>query len=249
MDENTKKIYEKYGINAEEREKELQEIIRDKTNKLDKLNADYYRKTFEEGITERFPNLSKYLHHPILIFKELEPKFSEIISCIIMESYSASITLTNHVLERLLKLALIIDTVGLDKIKIEDWNSVYSSVDIDEINSKHLNDTINMCKNRGLITEDEKQHLHELRKNIRNGFSHFDPKQIFKDEVDTKILVYNAPNPADNKSIELNFKSIPMLQSVYTNLFAKENAQYFFEVIFEMTYNIQKRIRIKFYNL
>lgn len=249
MDENTKKNYEKYGINPEERKKELQKIKDDRINELNQQNVDYYRKTFEKGITERFPDLSEYLHHPVLIFKELEPKFNEIISCIIMESYSASITLTNHVLERLLKLALIIDIVGLDKIKIEDWNSVYSSVDVDKINSTKLNDTINICKSRGLISEDEKEHLHQLRESIRNGFSHFDPRQIFKDELDTKTLVYNTPNPAYKKSIELNFKSIPILQSVYTNLFAKENAQYFFEVVFEMTYNIQKRIRIKFYNL
>jgi hypothetical protein len=249
MDENTKKIYEKYGINPEKRERELQIIDNEKINELNLQNENHYRKVFEKGIAERFPDLCQYLHHPVLIFTELQPKFNEIISCIIMESYSASITLTNHVLERLLKLALIIDTVGLDKIKIEDWNSVYSSIEVDKINSKKLNDTINMCKSRNLISEEEKNHLHLLRESIRNGFSHFDPKQIFKDEIDIKTFTYQASNSKEKKPFELNFKSIPMLQSVYTNLYAKENAQYFFEVVFKLTYNIQKRIRIKFYNL
>lgn len=247
MNENTKKIYEKYGLNAEETEKELQKKYDIRLNELNKLNENYYREKFEKGMIEKFPDLCKFLHNPILVFTELESKFKEIISCIIMESYSASITLTNHVLERLLKLALIIDTAGLERIKIEDWNTVYLSVN--EINSEKLYNTINMCKSRELISEYEKTHLHQIRESIRNGFSHFDPKQIFNDEEDTKTLIYNSPDSVDNKSVELNFKSIPILQSVYTNQFAKENAEYFLEVVFNLTYNIQKRIRIKFYNL
>lgn len=245
MDEKSRKIYEKYGIDAEQREQELQKIVGDRINEANDLNSKYYRQIFEEGMNERFPELSHYLHHPIFVFTELEPKIREIISCLIMGAYSASITLTNHVLERLLKLALIIDTVGLERIRVDDWNSVYSEVD--SINSENLYNTINMCKKCNLICEEEKEQLHYLRESIRNGFSHSDPKQIFKNDVDTKTFVFNAPNPENNKSIELNFKSIPMLQCVYTNQFAQENAEYFFGVVFEVMYNIQKRIRTKYY--
>lgn len=244
MDEETKRIYEKYGIDPKKREKENQKIIKDRITELDRLNKKKIRKIFSEGMKSHFNEVKEYLQFQgIHIFKELEDNVQQVIFSLITESYSASITTTNHILERLLKLALIKNEVGLNPIKFDDWNSVYGATN--GINNKDMNETIDLCLKKGLISPEQKQYLTDMRRSLRNGFSHYSPESIFKGRKGTVKMIYHAPNPADNREVEFNFTSIPMLQSAYIGIFARENALAYFDYVYRLIRSIEIKLKAK----
>jgi len=114
MDENTKRIYDKYGINPEQREKENLEIIENLRNELDEMNEERIRKEFSEGIDENFDNYKPYLRDGLFyLFVEFESNIWQVVQCLTIKAYSASITLTNHIFERIFKLALILNDAGV----------------------------------------------------------------------------------------------------------------------------------------
>tara|TARA_R110002049_G_scaffold293731_2_gene478990 strand:- start:35240 stop:35590 length:351 start_codon:yes stop_codon:yes gene_type:complete len=108
MNEKTRKIYEKYGINPEEREIENRKIIEERFNNIDSENKAFLDSLFKKALEENFDHFKHYLQNPrFYYFTDLESTIGEIIKCLIIEADSAAITLTNHFLERILKLALI----------------------------------------------------------------------------------------------------------------------------------------------
>ncbi|WP_435181344.1 hypothetical protein [Cellulophaga omnivescoria] len=108
MDEKTREIYEKYGINPEEREIENRKIIEERYNNIDSENKAFLDSLFKKALEENFEHYKHYLRNPrFYYFTDLKSTIGEIVKCLITESHTAAITLTNHFLERILKLALI----------------------------------------------------------------------------------------------------------------------------------------------
>jgi len=248
MDENTRKLYEKYGINPEEREKENLEIFGKKMQELNDLNRVRLIKVFNDGLDKNFDILKEYLSfYSVTIFKELEQNIFQNIQCLIVEAYSASITLTNHMLERLLKLALIQNEIGLNPVKISDWNETYKNTH--EYSEMVLADTIKLCHTNCLINEEQVKYLTEMRKQFRNGFSHYDPTKILSDHKETTDIHFPNVDPNKAYDIEVNIKQIPVLQDYYVKKFAKENALEYFDYVFHLIIRIEKKLREKHYNI
>lgn len=110
---------------------------------------------------------------------EVDSVRSEICKCIICGFYQAAITLTNHLLESVLKKALIINESAKNKTEQSDITDVFDEATKKYAN-KDLDFTINQACRKGLIDKDEKHTLHKFREQYRNAFSHADPQKTFK---------------------------------------------------------------------
>lgn len=248
MDENTKKLYLKYGFDPEERERENQELVEKRYKKLDALNKSILKKEFEEGLRENFDRLKYFLRETrFYYFLELQSNIWQIVQCLITKSYSASITLTNHVLERTFKLALIQNEAGVSPVDFRSWNETYRPTH--KYSSWDLIKTIAECEKLGLITSLQQETLTEYRRSLRNGFSHYDPSAILRSDDDIKEMVmHDIKDNSKNQTWSINFKEIPMLQHHYVEKFAEENAQFYFEYVFGIIQHIERQFKQRYWN-
>lgn len=246
MDNETRKVYEKYGINPEEREKENKKLIDDRFKTIEAEFKQLMLSDLKEKFEKNFDSTKKHylFTSGLFCFKELESYVNENIKCIILEYYSASITLSNLILERMLKLALIQYEVGVVE-NIEDWDSKYSKAN--KYSKLTLENSIKECKKRKLIDENQEIILHEYRRKIRNGFSHYDPNQIFKDEATIVGAVIQNTDPEKVKHFEIDYKAVPVLQTFYVNKFAKENAEEYFDFIMSTKRHFERYFLKKYY--
>jgi len=133
-----------------------------------------FENNFKECLDKNYVKYSKYFDYKFIIFFELRTSIFEVTKCLILELDKATITLTNNILERLLKLALIYKEVGIKSIPIEKWNSVFEGPNR-KYSSSSLSNSIEQCKKQSLITQLEKDFLfNTIREVMRNGFSHAD---------------------------------------------------------------------------
>lgn len=210
-----------------------------------KLFAD----SFSKSLDENFPKYSKYFDFDLRVFCEFNTIIFEINKCQILGFDRATITLTNNLLERLLKLALINNETGIEPIEIEKWNSVF-----EEPNRKYtsipLGNSIEKCKKFGLISESEKEFLFNIiRQLMRNGFSHADSSKILADlPDDSKMYQGSFSNPNEIKEVRLNQKVIPFMQAIQMENFAKANANQYFDFVFSLIFKIENRLIEKFKN-
>ena len=108
---------------------------------------------------------------------EVDSVRSEICKCLICGLYQAAITLANHLLESVLKKALIIDESAKNKTEQSDITNVFDDA-TEKYANKNLDFTINQACRKGLINKEEKNILHGFREQYRNAFSHADPQKI-----------------------------------------------------------------------
>lgn len=190
-----------------------------------------------------YSKYSKYFSFKLKLFFELEIPLHEAIKCLILDLNHATITLTNNVLERALKLALIQKNIGRDSIPVEDWNSVYDEPN-KKYNSLNLSESICLCKAHEMITLSEKDFLNDIIRDIlRNGFSHGDPGKILKDAPEMTTAFYGSlTGKSEIKRVELNQKAISPLQAVLIDNFAKENAPKYFDYTVALIEKIEIRI-------
>jgi len=212
------------------------------------MDKEVFDKGFKEKIDKNFFELSKYYDFNLEVFCEFNTLIFEINNCLLLELNRAAITLTNHLLERLLKLALINNEIGIGPIELEKWNEVFQ-----EPNEKHgasdLGNSIEKCKKNELISEREKNYLfNTIRVLMRNGFSHADSSEILKNLPDDSKMFqgsFSNPNGAI-KEINLNQKIIPTFQAIQMENFAKDSAKPYFDFVFHLIFRIEKRLIEKF---
>ena len=202
-----------------------------------------FEKSFNENLNKNFPSQSKYFEFQFQVFSELGASIFEVNKCLILEFHKASITLTNNILERLLKLALIYNEAGIGPKPVGQWNSVYH-----EPNKKYgsipLGNSIDKCKKLGLISTEEKTFLFDIiRELMRNGFSHADSSKILAGLPDeTTMFQGNFSNPTKLNAVSVNQKIIPIFQAIQMDNYAKENALSYFDYVFDLIHKIEKRL-------
>ena len=210
-------------------------------NRIDK---EIFEKSFIENLEKNFPELSNYFDFRFKIFSEFNTLIFELNKCLILELTRASITLTNHLLERLLKLALIYNDSGFGPTPLDEWNEKFGEP-TKKYSSISLGNSIELCKKKDLITDTEKDILfNTIRVLMRNGFSHADSTDILADIPDeTPMYVGNLKRPNDElKEVGVNQKIIPTFQALQMESFAKENAKPYFHFVFELIHKIETRI-------
>lgn len=213
------------------------------------MNKEIFEKAFLESLNKNFEKHSKYFDFEFYTYPELGQTIFEINKCLILEFYRASITLTNNLLERVLKLALIYNEAGLGPKPFEDWPKLFSGPNT-KYGSLPLGNSIECCKKENLITEKENIILFDkIRELMRNGFSHADSSKVLKHLPD-EATFYEAKlsGPSDLKRVTINQKVVPIFQSIQMDNFAKTNAFNYFVFVFTLMKNIDERLKKK-YNL
>lgn len=168
-------------------EKERQTII----TELKAIGRERQREMWQNYLLVREAYLTEY------DFPELDPVRHEVALCLLFGLPQAAITLTNHLLESLLKYALIYHHAlkhqpnkqppsGAAAQSIVDWLRPARHLYAD----KDLSFTIDRACTVGLITKAQKKRLHEIRQDFRNAFSHADKDKTFRDATTQVTAVH-----------------------------------------------------------
>lgn len=145
-----------------------------------------------EIIESRYQFINKFYLSIREIYKkhydwpEMDPLRHEICLCLMFGLCQSAITLTNHLLESLLKNALIIDDGKKVKQTNEELKGRAISALIDKYSEgikkygdKNLDYTINQSCRFGFISKEQKQQLHAFREIFRNAFGPADKNKTF----------------------------------------------------------------------
>ncbi len=84
------------------------------------MSKEIFLKGYTEKVNKNYDSLEFYFNDDLVILSALSPVKYEVINCLMIEQYQASITLTNHMVERMLKLALIEKEIYGLKISLDD---------------------------------------------------------------------------------------------------------------------------------
>jgi hypothetical protein len=200
------------------------------------MEKEIFEKSFNEKINDNFTELSNYYEFNLEVFCEF--------NTLIFEINRAAITLTNHLIERLLKLALINNETGIGEIELDKLNSVFNEAN-EKYGNIHLGISIEKCKKLELISAKEKTFLFDtIRVLMRNGFSHADSSKIMDSLPDISTMYQgDLSNPySEPKEVGLNQKVIPTFQAIHMEEFAKANAKTYFDFVFKLIFRIEKRL-------
>ncbi len=207
------------------------------------MEKEIFEKAFIENLNKNYHIQAKYFDIKYKVFHELNKLVFEINKCLILEFHNASITLTNHLLERLLKLALIYYETGIGSAPVKEWNSIFNEPN-NKYSSINFGTSIELCKKHGLINSEEKAFLYDIVRDLmRNGFSHADSSIIlngFPDEV--TVFEGSFKNTTELKPMKLNQNSIPFIQAMNIETFAKDTAFDYFDYVIDLIYNIENRL-------
>lgn len=210
------------------------------------MKKELFEKAFSDSLNKNFDEYSKYFDFELYVFPELGTFIFEINKCLILGFNRAAITLTNHLLERVLKLSLIYNETGIGPKPIETWESVFSDPN-KKYTSIKLANSIEKCKKEELLTQSEKDILiSTIRTLMRNGFSHADPSEILEGlPNESPFFQGSFSDPTELKKVNLNQKVIPIFQSIQMDNFANQNALSYFDFVFRLMKNIDLRLQEK----
>ncbi|AUC75011.1 hypothetical protein [Olleya sp. Bg11-27] len=215
--------------------KELLEII-------DESKKKELKQIFEDGLTINYEHYKKYLFESnFFMFKDLEDNIKESVHCLIIGSFIASITNTNLILERAIKLALIqYEAGGLSNF--DDEKIIEKYIKADEVYSgKSLDKNIQKCIKYNILNSEESQELKEYKLKFRDGFSHFTPKNILKGE--SKMI--SIPLDSQNSKMERHLK-MPTYQAKEVKMFARQNAEAHLKYVLGIINHLQYKVLEKF---
>lgn len=195
---------------------------------------------FQTKIEKNFEQLHKYGSvEPVNLF-ELGFLMRQNYFCLLLELYTPSITMTNHILERLLKLSII---TNLSKEKSDEESEKIH----DLYDSMVLAKVIIAAEGIGIIVPDEREFLMQtVRDVLRNGFSHAETGKILKDVPDKmQMFKFSFSDPTQMEPVIISRKVITAIGQEQMNNFAEEIAQVYYIYVFELFHRIEKRLSDK----
>jgi len=208
------------------------------------MSKEDYRNFLTEHTDKNFDDFEKYFQLECKVFFELKSVIYEINNCLILELNRAALTLTNFLLERLLKITLVYNETGIGPLDTKEWNKVYA-LPHKKYNKLNFGQTIEKCRNLGLIDDNERKFLDEIARNmIRNGFSHADATKI-TDKLPKNITAYQSTLSNPTKIEEITFERgiIPTFQAETMRDFANMNAKVYFKFSYNLILNIEKKLQ------
>ncbi|MCX2680752.1 hypothetical protein OOZ15_12435 [Galbibacter sp. EGI 63066] len=223
------------SMQSEKREKLLNIIDESKKTELNEI--------FENGLNIKYEQFKRYFYEiNLFMFKELEYNISESINCLIIGANIASITNTNLILERALKLALIQYEVG----KLCDYNDKKIINEYIEADKKYSNEpmgkNIQKCKKYKILSEEEAKELRKYKLKFRDGFSHFTPSNILKGENNLTFISLPIKNSELDKSLKMpNFQSAEVRQFAINN--AEEHLKYVLGIINHLQHKVLEKYK------
>jgi hypothetical protein len=153
---------------------------------------DYYKEVNDlinsrsEFIVEFYPKV-RSAYKNTYDWPELDPLRHEISICLVFGLCQAAITLTNHLLESLLKYSLIIHQTKnnrpAEKIGMVSGFIQHLTPARMQFGKQELGNNIDKSCSLGIITKEEKKALHVFRIHFRNAYSHSDKDKTFGDST------------------------------------------------------------------
>lgn len=163
---------------------------------------------------------------------ELDPLRYEITLCLTFGLYQAAITLTNHLLESLLKYALIYHHAlqkQQERQRIEghavealiEWLSEGKNLYAD----KNLDDNINRACTLGLITKEQKNKLHDIQQTFRNAYGHADKGKTFGEAtVPVEAVHFTGERVVRDGKKEVRLADLLIFQGIFQVIYAEKDA-------------------------
>ena len=179
--------------------------------------------------------------YPLKILNSLSPIISQICNCLLIDAHISVITTTNFLLERTLKLALIIND-GNGKTYSENGKieNVFKKETI-KFDKLDLSETIKTACEHKLITPEKEVELNKYRKNFRNAFSHAEYTRVFKGtKIQAVIGHLSSPNITQTEMVSI--ASTPLFQGPAISAFCKKNAFPYFTSVFELICLLDKNL-------
>ena len=219
---------------SEDREKML-EII-------DKGNKAELQEIFQTGIEYKYDFYKEYLYESnLFLFKSLEYNVKESVYCLIIGAHTASITNTNLILERAIKLALI-QYSSENLLDFSDEEIIQKYIESDKkYSGKNLDQNIQTCQSFKIFTEAEAKELKDYKIKFRDGFSHFTPKNILKGEESR----FHIPGQEIDDKMKAHFK-LPTYQAIEVMQFAINEAENHLKYVLQIINHLQYKILFKF---
>ena len=220
------------------------------------MSKEIFLKSYKEKVNRNYDQLDYYFNDRLAILSALNPVKYQIINCLMIEQNIASVTLTNHLLERMLKLALIEKEIYGLKIGKDD---IELKLKLDFSYKKYdnlvLSQSIKEAYKSELINDKEKEYLYNIvRDNIRNAFSHAEMEKINKGKQESITMFsykfgeveekFRNQEALAHKEIIVSTK-VPVLQSEIQNDKCSQIAMPYFESIYKIAKNIDARLDLK----
>ncbi len=220
------------------------------------MSKEIFIKGYIEKVNKNYSSLEYYFNDDLVILSALNPVKYEVINCLMIEQYQASVTLTNHLVERMLKLALIEKEIYGLKISIDDTELEKKLKEATKKYDKNVMfESIKLAFAENLISDKERDYLDKIiRDNIRNGFSHAEMEKVNKGKPENfEMHSYKFGEVTDlfknGKKIpknQINVSTLaPFMQSEIQKMKAEAIAFPYFKCIYTIAKNIDRRLDTK----
>lgn len=178
----------------------------------------------------------------------LDPIRSEAALCLILELPQAAITLTNHLLESLLKETLITHH-SMPTVRDFDGDAVDAIIEGTAEARAMFGDalmgtTINAVKTAGLISKAQAKQLYQLRDHFRNPYSHGDKAKIFRDATVPvqAVKVMQDGTIAAGESRVVRVADFPIAQGLIQALIAQIDALEYFSYVDSLARELRAKL-------
>lgn len=196
---------------------------------------------FDTAITHRYDSFKKYLFaYNLFLFRDLKYDIKESVYCLMIGVHTASITNTNLILERAIKLVLIQYQAG-NMANYNDDEIIDKYIASDKkFSGKNLDQNIQTCQKLGILNNEEAKELKEYKIKFRDGFSHFTPKNILKGE--SSLIHVEGPK---NEKLD-KYLTMPTYQAIEVRQFAINNAESHLKYVLKIINHLQYKVLEKF---
>jgi len=208
-------------------------------------------KTALNEYTKAFPSrfkLVEFEYNTPYDWPEMDTLRYEICGCISFGLNQAAITLTNHLLESLLKYSLAYhhslknsEHLGSEYQLAELMN--FTGEGLKKYGKENLTQNINHANKLGLINNEESKLLHSFRKKFRNPFGHSDKKDTFGDlSVPVSVSTIQDFEFMPQPEVVIKIADMPILQGIAQAQLAEIDAPVYFQKMDRLVRKIKTRV-------
>jgi len=167
----------------------------------------------------------------LTLLRPLYPILSEICSCFYLQKNMAAVTLTNHLLESVIKFSLVYKEGNGKTIDNPETMDTLFEQECKMYMGKDLGKNINALYDKGMITEEIKERLYHLKNLYRNPYSHASNNAIVGNAT-TEIVCGDLSNSDYIKTLKTNVATNPLLMvDARIDFINRTGLSYFQEVV------------------
>ena len=182
------------------------------------MEKETYKKFFEEQVEKNFEKLNPLMEIETHLFFGVSQLMRQNFNCLMIDAHFASITLSNHILERLLKIALIYN----DSLNEGEEASIKA---YNRYQGMALRASITNCFNKKLIDLEEKQFMEDfINDMVRNGFSHSSFENVLGKNTHKIPAVMGNIYTSEIKDVEIDRRHLMAISELQMEQFAQKHA-------------------------